>query len=214
MPVFGSSSWTSRTTGSRWSTPTARTTSLVVSRRSSTATAAVDVSGLPAGVTLSGVNAGGIHTCAVGSNGRLYCWGSNLFGQLGTGGKLGAPVPDSVKAPEDVTFTHVFASLFHTCAEGTHATGAKLYCWGQNQYKQLGYSGTSDVPLEVVADDGVTLSRVSAGIENTCAEGTDASGTRLYCWGLTDTASSARARPAIIGKCPSPWKREALRSLA
>src|SRR5690606_13354102 len=39
----------------------------------------------PAGVMLSGVVAGGWHTCAHGSDGKLYCWGWNVDGQLGDG---------------------------------------------------------------------------------------------------------------------------------
>ena len=39
----------------------------------------------PAGVVLSGVEAGSYHTCADGSDGKVYCWGDNGSGQLGDG---------------------------------------------------------------------------------------------------------------------------------
>jgi alpha-tubulin suppressor-like RCC1 family protein len=32
------------------------------------------------------------HTCAIRQGGRLYCWGSNVFGELGTGAPP-QPVP-------------------------------------------------------------------------------------------------------------------------
>ena len=38
----------------------------------------------PAGVTLTGVSGGQNHTCANGSDGKLFCWGAN-GGQLGDG---------------------------------------------------------------------------------------------------------------------------------
>lgn len=41
-----------------------------------------EVGGLSAGVTA--VAAGHVHTCAV-ADGKMFCWGSNDFGQLGTG---------------------------------------------------------------------------------------------------------------------------------
>jgi alpha-tubulin suppressor-like RCC1 family protein len=38
---------------------------------------------LPAGVTFTTISAGTRHSCAVGSDGNAYCWGSNVFGALG-----------------------------------------------------------------------------------------------------------------------------------
>lgn len=42
----------------------------------------VDVMGLPVGA-IDAIDAGGEHTCAI-VDGRLFCWGSDAFGQLGT----------------------------------------------------------------------------------------------------------------------------------
>lgn len=38
---------------------------------------------LPSGVTFTTVSAGVNHTCAIGSDGFAYCWGSNVYGSLG-----------------------------------------------------------------------------------------------------------------------------------
>ena len=40
---------------------------------------------MPANVTFSGLAAGGSHTCALGSDGKAYCWGTGGTGQLGNG---------------------------------------------------------------------------------------------------------------------------------
>src|SRR5690606_39134962 len=40
---------------------------------------------IPAGVKLSFVTTGFRHACAVALDGRLFCWGANDYGQLGTG---------------------------------------------------------------------------------------------------------------------------------
>ena len=43
------------------------------------------------------IAAGSSHTCAVLSGGGLRCWGSNLFGQLGTGDTMSKITPTTVK---------------------------------------------------------------------------------------------------------------------
>lgn len=46
------------------------------------------------GLTFTSISAGGLHTCGVTTDGSLYCWGDNLFGQVGDGSTTdrGAPV--------------------------------------------------------------------------------------------------------------------------
>ena len=43
------------------------------------------------------VNAGELHACAASADGRLWCWGYNLGGQLGTGGVDSGPTPVPVE---------------------------------------------------------------------------------------------------------------------
>ena len=51
--------------------------------------AAVDASGVLAGKTVTQVDTGYYHACAVTSDGQVACWGSNSSGQLGDGNVLG-----------------------------------------------------------------------------------------------------------------------------
>jgi alpha-tubulin suppressor-like RCC1 family protein len=89
------------------------------------------VQGLPGAATQ--VVAGAVHTCALLGDGRAYCWGQNLHGQLGDGTTQNR----STATPVDgtVRFRSVSAGGALTC--GTATEGGQ-YCWGLNQAGQLG----------------------------------------------------------------------------
>jgi len=55
---------------------------------------------LPEGATLATLAARYNHACAVGTDGRLWCWGQNSSGQLGNGTQITANLPVQVPMPE------------------------------------------------------------------------------------------------------------------
>ena len=125
------------------------------------------------------VDATGLGTCAIRTNGRLYCWGNDDGGRLGDGGMdvdQPAPVPVASSARDWVS---VASAIDHTCAR--RATG-RLFCWGSDQFGQLGTSGPNQaqaMPVQV-AGAFTDWRSVDAGDFSTCA--TRADGV-LYCWG-------------------------------
>ena len=138
------------------------------------------------------VSAGHRHTCAIDLDGGLYCWGSNDKGQLGLGtsgkGQKSA-TPQKVNVEDlnalDATFQQVSVGREATCAiSETH----KLYCWGDNQFSQLGLSGAEDIqakPQRVNIEDK-DVDEVSVGYYHTCASvGVEdtLNPKKLYCWG-------------------------------
>lgn len=77
--------------------------------------------------------AGAVHTCALMSDGSVYCWGQNLHGQLGNGTNDNAL--QATRVAGDVRFSSIHAGGALTC--GWSLDGSQ-YCWGLNQYGQLG----------------------------------------------------------------------------
>lgn len=132
----------------------------------------------PAGTSWASVTAGDMHTCAVGSDSTLWCWGYNAFGQLGIGTTTNADLPQQVTTPAATGWTSVAAGGGTTCALRTHA----LQCWGANEQGQLGIGTTTNQdlaqPVRVPTPTG--WSRLAVGNSRTCATHT---GHTLWCWG-------------------------------
>lgn len=136
------------------------------------------------------VSAGGQHTCAVASDGRVYCSGLNSDGQLGDGTFINRLTPvaiDMTGALVGKTIKKLQSGTNHTCAI---ASDDKVYCWGQNKFGQLGDGTTTNRSVPVAVDvsgvlAGKVLSGIGIGDDYTCVytasvnnmPGSD------FCWG-------------------------------
>lgn len=80
-----------------------------------------------------------LHVCALTTTGGPYCWGFNRVGALGWGVVGGtSPTPRAVDGSP--VFDTISAHGTHTCA----LTGEGLaYCWGSDQFGQLGVGGAT-----------------------------------------------------------------------
>ncbi|WP_195760232.1 InlB B-repeat-containing protein [Bifidobacterium asteroides] len=100
---------------------------------------------LPTGVTrFTQFSTGNQHTLAVGSDGNLYSWGSNKFGQLGRdASSLRNVTPGKVSLPAGISCTQINAGNTSSLAVGSDGN---LYSWGDNSRGQLGRrtNGSSD----------------------------------------------------------------------
>ena len=77
------------------------------------------------------------------------------------------------------SFSQIASGNAHTCALTT--TG-QAYCWGINQYGQLGNNSTtgSRIPVAVQMPAGVSFQYIASGNAHTCALTTTG---QAYCWG-------------------------------
>ena len=133
----------------------------------------------PAGVGFTALSAGYAHTCGLTTARTAYCWGVNTYGVVGDSTTQDRPTPTLVRAPAGVSFVAITAAYEHTCAL---AASGVTYCWGDNQFGEVGDgSGSLQLtPVAVAAPPGVSFVSIDAGGFHTC--GITQSG-NVYCWG-------------------------------
>lgn len=142
------------------------------------------------------VIAGYDNTCAISTTGQGYCWGDNKHGQLGSGSKQSIKIHPVAIAegngsaiPADTTLKQIGIGQSYACALSQQG---HVYCWGINQYGQLGNSSTiqySKVPVAVMQGNkngiplDTTITQIAVGFTYACA--LDQNG-QAYCWGADD----------------------------
>jgi alpha-tubulin suppressor-like RCC1 family protein len=140
-------------------------------------------------VTWRSVSSGAAHSCALSSEGKAYCWG--LRSDADSGARGDVPVLVSEMKFESVSAGSYLACIrtgqftsrctaaekHHSCA--ITATG-EAYCWGTNQFGQLGDGTTRDSRSPVRVGGTLKFSSISAGYGHTCGITRDKI---AYCWG-------------------------------
>lgn len=71
----------------------------------------------------------------------MYSWGSNRYGQLGTGRRGQAPYPMLVESLSNELLVSVSAGQYHSLAISSNG---KLWTWGWGVYGQLGHGAIDD----------------------------------------------------------------------
>jgi len=122
--------------------------------------------------------AGSAHTCALATDGGVWCWGANDKGQLGSGDRVGRAEPRQVTLPAKAI--DVRTAFEFNCAV---LTDASAWCWGYNWEGQLGLGDTHPgedhlEPIQLGSTRDWTF--VATGQGHGC--GIRSPG-RLYCWG-------------------------------
>jgi alpha-tubulin suppressor-like RCC1 family protein len=136
--------------------------------------------------SVSEISAGESHTCARLSDGTVWCWGGNPFGQVGVG-----PIGQNVSSPTQVMVgAQPLSAVVSMCA-GNHfscaVSNGTVYCWGDNTSGQLGngstssdvcVSGESKCSGQPSAMLGITDAvQVACGADVVCVVRGDAAGT-------------------------------------
>ncbi len=113
------------------------------------------------------LSAGAQRTCAIRDDGTLWCW------------LITASNPTQIGS--DTWWAEVSVGFNHVCATATEPTGRTIWCWGDNQFGQLGVGDRNErtTPARVGADNE-TWAQVVAGDFHTCATKEDRT---LWCWG-------------------------------
>jgi alpha-tubulin suppressor-like RCC1 family protein len=168
----------------------------------------VDTSGVLNGKTIVQISAGTNTSFALDSDGKVYSWGRNNYGQLGDGTTTQRNSPVAV-VNGSVNFTS--KNIVQISVVGFHCLAlddqGKVYAWGYNYRGQLGNSSTTNrtSPVSVV-DGGVNFTskiivQVSAGEAHSLALDEDG---KVYAWGINnygqlgDGTTTFRTSPVAV----------------
>ncbi|TDR45926.1 alpha-tubulin suppressor-like RCC1 family protein [Tahibacter aquaticus] len=154
-----------------------------------------DVADLSSGVR--DIATGDLHACALKTNGTVWCWGSNIYGQLGDQTAIARRTP--VQVIGIVNAVQIAAGIGFSCART--AVGG-VWCWGFNTNGQLG-NGTNTHSLQAVPAIGLGQDIVDLSLGNAfaCAVRNDG---KVLCWGsntrgqLGDGTATARNVPTLV----------------
>jgi alpha-tubulin suppressor-like RCC1 family protein len=128
--------------------------------------------------SFSSVSAGSNATCGMSTAGAGYCWGNNSLGQLGNGSTSNSTTP--FKIVGGLTFSTVGTGSLQNYACGL-ATGGAAYCWGYNDYGQLGRGNLTNSTSPVAVSGNLTFTALTVGGGGQAC-GLVAGGA-AWCWG-------------------------------
>jgi len=150
---------------------------------------------------------GGSHTCAIVISGELKCWGLNAFGQIGDAEYTNKNSPINVVGVFRFgtrTATKISLGTFHTCAIDDEDNA---WCWGWNQYGQLGDGSTINrsTPVPVVShsnsNNQQSASQIELGGSHSCI--IDAAD-EIYCWGRNNRGQLGDGTSTSTSNTPVP----------
>ena len=125
---------------------------------------------------VTSVAAGDAHSLALRSDGTVWSWGNNQYGQLGDGTTVNRSVPGPVSGLTNIRA--IAARYLHSLALKNDGT---VWAWGYNADGALGDGTTTNrsVPVQVSVIDRIV--GISAGVEHNLALRNDGT---VWAWGL------------------------------
>lgn len=133
-------------------------------------------------VPATSVALGHTHSCTLGTDGNVRCWGKNDVGQLGDGRTEDSEQPVRVTGLPRGQTVALSAGSYTTCAI---LRGGEIRCWGRNVNGEAGQNpGTLRVATPVRGNlfggSSPAAVKVSVGLNQACALREDR---KLFCWG-------------------------------
>jgi alpha-tubulin suppressor-like RCC1 family protein len=152
------------------------------------------------------VSCGREHTAAIKTDGNIWTWGRNAYGQLGDYRTISRSTPVTT-AMSGTTWKQVACGGYHTAA--LRNTG-QIMVWGRNDYGQLGDNTTINRSIVFSSLGGTNWKQVSGGNGHTTAIKTDGT---LWTWGrnssgqLGDNTTISRSTPVTTFAGGTNWKQ-------
>lgn len=109
------------------------------------------VEGLPTNINIVQLSCGTSHCFILSSQGDLYCWGNNTYGQLGLGDQIDRYSVNIVPRINNIPWKYISCGYKHTLAINN---SGHLYACGDNFYGQLGTGSNNFQETSFVKIDG------------------------------------------------------------
>jgi alpha-tubulin suppressor-like RCC1 family protein len=137
---------------------------------------------------------------AVKSNGTLWAWGTNSYGQIGNNTRY-TFYPSPVQIGSGTDWSYVGAGRYHSLAVKTDGT---LWGWGYNGQLQLGQSNNTDRSSPVQIGTDTNWSSAYGG--NTESYALKSDGT-VYGWGQDQSTGKLGMSRAYFSSIDGQWKQ-------
>lgn len=125
--------------------------------------------------------------CAITTDDKVLCWGTNQYGELGNGYKSDSYVnlfgPDYVKTSESTYLTNIkqiASTVWSVCALNNNG---EVFCWGNNDYGNLGLSQDINEKLYATTNNLNQIKKIDAYHSKICAQKNN---DELWCWGYEE----------------------------
>lgn len=145
---------------------------------------------------ITAISSSGSHALAVKSDGTVWAWGYNGYGQLGSGNYNNSPIPTQVQGLTDVVA--VAAGSGFSIALKSDGT---VWAWGANMYGQLGDGTTNLKALPVQVKNLSGVQAIGSGVGHSLALKNDGT---IWAWGqnnygqLGDGTYTNRTSPIFV----------------
>jgi alpha-tubulin suppressor-like RCC1 family protein/fibronectin type 3 domain-containing protein len=123
------------------------------------------------------IEGGMAHTLMLESDGTIWSWGYNHYGQLGNGTTVDSLVPMQITALKDKQIVKISTKAYHNlalCSDGT------VWSWGDNREGQLGIGTIENQTLPVQVPGISEIVDISAGLNHSVAVAADGT---VWSWG-------------------------------
>lgn len=137
------------------------------------------------GIRFIQIESGDNHTLGLTSEGTVFAWGRNDYGQLGNGSTTNSNTPVQVK---DIGGTGFLTGVTLIAAGGSHSiasTSTGIVAWGRNTSGQLGNNTTnnSSIPVQVLGVGGSGTIEPATAIAGGYFHSLAITSSGLYSWG-------------------------------
>jgi alpha-tubulin suppressor-like RCC1 family protein len=152
------------------------------------------------------VSIGDLHTCARESTGNVWCWGYNIYGEIGDGTTDNRSYATFVSGVNNAI--QLATGSYHSCALLADHT---VSCWGYNGYGQLGNGTQTNSSTPVAVPGLANVVALSAMAYGTCALLADGT---ARCWGVNAYGEMGNGTTSPSQLTPTPVSLSGISSLA